>query len=227
MLHSPISGYCDHCTGAIWSVVQTWYECQDCGYSCHYKCLSSVVRECAHVVATERGTYEFDICPEEGLSTQQYHCAECNAALPLTIPKRISCLGRVIFQDSTWGDEPRLCDYTGRYYCMALPLGRASRGAGTGGPELGPGTSARLPGRVATVANHSPSTDYQSGEDKSEAVQLGARVGIGEEIEDRTDRNEKVPNSLPESHRRPRPLETRGRSPPYRLPGHVQLARPS
>nr|CAH7725970.1 unnamed protein product [Callosobruchus chinensis] len=98
MLHSPTTGYCDHCTGAIWSVVQTWYECEDCGYSCHYKCLSSIMRECAHVVATEKGTYEFDICPEDGLSAQQYQCAECKASLPLTVPKRISCLGRVIFQ---------------------------------------------------------------------------------------------------------------------------------
>nr|CAI5841650.1 unnamed protein product [Callosobruchus analis] len=81
------------------------------------------MRECAHVVATEKGTYEFDICPEDGLSAQQYQCAECKAPLPLTVPKRISCIGRVIFQDNSWGDEPRLCDYTGQYYCMACHWG--------------------------------------------------------------------------------------------------------
>lgn len=66
------------------SVVQAWYECEDCGYSCHHKCLASIIRECAHVIATEKGTYEFEICPEVGLSAQRYLCAECNTLLPVS-----------------------------------------------------------------------------------------------------------------------------------------------
>lgn len=46
--------------------------------------MSSIIRECAHVIATERGTYEFDICPEVGLSAQKYLCAECSAPLPVS-----------------------------------------------------------------------------------------------------------------------------------------------
>lgn len=64
------------------SVVQAWYKCDDCGYSCHHKCLAGIVRECAHVVASERG-YEIDICPEEGLSSQKYLCAECKVLLQI------------------------------------------------------------------------------------------------------------------------------------------------
>ncbi|XP_019762769.2 differentially expressed in FDCP 8 homolog [Dendroctonus ponderosae] len=95
--------YCDHCTGTIWSVVQAWYMCEDCAYACHYKCLSSIVRECAHVVACEKGQYEFKICPEVGLSAQKYLCAECRT--PLVV-------------HNVWPDAKR-CDYTGLYYCSA------------------------------------------------------------------------------------------------------------
>lgn len=72
------------------SVVQAWFECEDCGYACHHKCISQIIRECAHVVATERGVYELQICPEEGLSAQKYQCAECRTPLPLG--KYLNCL---------------------------------------------------------------------------------------------------------------------------------------
>ncbi|KAF5279364.1 hypothetical protein FQA39_LY05474 [Lamprigera yunnana] len=104
------SRYCDHCTGSIWSVVQAWYKCQDCGYSCHHKCMASIVRECAHVTISERGSYEIDICPEIGLSAQKYQCAECRAPLPI---------------DSNWS-EARRCDYTGLYYCSACHWGSSA-----------------------------------------------------------------------------------------------------
>ncbi|KAJ8977792.1 hypothetical protein NQ317_014698 [Molorchus minor] len=71
---STTSRYCDHCTGTIWSVVQAWYECEDCGYCCYHKCMASIIRECAHVVASEKGCYELEICPEVGLSAQRYLC---------------------------------------------------------------------------------------------------------------------------------------------------------
>lgn len=32
-----------------------------------------------------KGTYEFEICPEEGLSAQKYLCAECNTPFSLKI----------------------------------------------------------------------------------------------------------------------------------------------
>ncbi|CAK1593519.1 unnamed protein product [Parnassius mnemosyne] len=93
--------YCDHCSGVIWSIVQCSYICTDCGYLCHYKCVDDICRVCAHVVMTEKGQFEMNICPEKGLSAQDYKCAECHSALT--------------FKDS-W-NEPRLCDYTGLYFC--------------------------------------------------------------------------------------------------------------
>ncbi|KAL1517210.1 hypothetical protein ABEB36_001004 [Hypothenemus hampei] len=102
--------YCDQCTGTIWSVVQAWYMCDDCGYVCHYKCMSSIIRECAHVVACERGQYELDICPEKGLSAQKYSCAECGISL---------------VSNKDWS-EMRRCDYTGLYYCSACHWGSSA-----------------------------------------------------------------------------------------------------
>lgn len=93
--------YCDHCSGVIWSIVQGSYICNDCGYLCHYKCIDDVCRVCAHVVMTEKGYFEMSICPEKGLANQDYKCAECHTALT--------------FKDA-W-NEPRLCDYTGQYFC--------------------------------------------------------------------------------------------------------------
>ncbi|PSN44573.1 Differentially expressed in FDCP 8 [Blattella germanica] len=93
--------HCDRCCGVIWSVVHSWYQCVDCKYSCHVKCLDKVCRVCAHVKVSENPTYIRDICPEMGLSAQAYRCAECKA--------------HITFKNS-WV-EPRLCDYDGRYYC--------------------------------------------------------------------------------------------------------------
>ncbi|KAK4872427.1 hypothetical protein RN001_014456 [Aquatica leii] len=109
-LLSTSSRYCDHCTGSIWSVVQAWYQCQDCGYNCHHKCMSSIVRECAHVTISERGSYETEICPEIGLSAQKYQCVECKTSLPI---------------DTSW-TEARRCDYTGLYYCSACHWGSSA-----------------------------------------------------------------------------------------------------
>ncbi|XP_003706901.2 differentially expressed in FDCP 8 homolog isoform X2 [Megachile rotundata] len=96
--------YCDHCSGAIWTMLQSWYMCSDCKFCCHWKCLNNICRVCVHVVASEAGgyTYTKDICPEQGLSGQGYRCAECKV--------------RITF-NSVWV-EPRLCDYSGLYYCQ-------------------------------------------------------------------------------------------------------------
>lgn len=96
--------YCDHCSGTIWTMLQSWYMCSDCRFSVHWKCLNNICRVCVHVVASEAGgyTYTKDICPEIGLSAQGYRCAECRI--------------RITFEPA-WV-EPRLCDYSGLYYCQ-------------------------------------------------------------------------------------------------------------
>lgn len=73
--------YCDHCTGIIWRVVQTAFICTDCNYLVHQKCIDSVIRVCAHVLASERQYPIADICPEIGLAAQRYKCAECSTLL--------------------------------------------------------------------------------------------------------------------------------------------------
>ncbi|XP_033210061.1 differentially expressed in FDCP 8 homolog isoform X2 [Belonocnema kinseyi] len=102
----PVSGsvYCDHCSGAIWTMLQSWYMCNDCGFCSHWKCLGNICRVCVHVIASEvRGyTYTKDICPERGLSAQGYRCAECKT--------------RITFNSGY--AEPRLCDYSGLFYCQ-------------------------------------------------------------------------------------------------------------
>ena len=35
-------------------------------------------RICPHTILSENGQFLLDICPEIGLSTQNYLCAECN-----------------------------------------------------------------------------------------------------------------------------------------------------
>ncbi|EDV96252.1 differentially expressed in FDCP 8 homolog [Drosophila grimshawi] len=93
--------YCDHCTGIIWRLVQAAYICSDCSYLVHQKCIDSVQRVCAHVLASERQYPISDICPEIGLAAQRYKCAEC---------------ATLINFKNSW-IEPRLCDYRGLYYC--------------------------------------------------------------------------------------------------------------
>ncbi|XP_026474690.1 differentially expressed in FDCP 8 homolog [Ctenocephalides felis] len=91
--------HCDHCSGTIWSVVQASYICTDCGFCCHHKCVGHILRVCANVIVTEMGKPIIDICPEKGLASQFYKCFECKTLL---INKNL---------------DPRLCDYTGNYYC--------------------------------------------------------------------------------------------------------------
>ncbi|XP_014226089.1 differentially expressed in FDCP 8 homolog isoform X1 [Trichogramma pretiosum] len=116
---SPV--YCDHCSAGIWTMLQSWYMCNDCGYSCHMKCMSNIRRVCVHVIASEAGGYKYtkDICPEKGLSAQAYRCAECNSKITFTVSRGLffSCFASPFkFAEGGW-IEPRLCDYSGLYYC--------------------------------------------------------------------------------------------------------------
>lgn len=60
-----------------------YYIVIDCKFCCHWKCLNNICRVCVHVVASEAGgyTYTKDICPEQGLSSQKYRCAECKVRI--------------------------------------------------------------------------------------------------------------------------------------------------
>ncbi|XP_022331608.1 differentially expressed in FDCP 8 homolog A-like [Crassostrea virginica] len=93
--------YCEKCNAMILGVIQKWFRCAECGYSCHEKCLNNITRMCASQKVLESPEFFLSICPNRGLSAQNYRCAECRKAIS--------------FQSGF--SEPRLCDYSGQYYC--------------------------------------------------------------------------------------------------------------
>ncbi|XP_073515317.1 differentially expressed in FDCP 8 homolog isoform X2 [Phyllobates terribilis] len=92
---------CDKCSTFIWGLIQTWYTCTGCYYRCHSKCLNLITKPCVRSKVSHQSEYELTICPETGLDSQDYRCAECRAPISLrAVPS-----------------EARQCDYTGQYYC--------------------------------------------------------------------------------------------------------------
>nr|XP_012592675.1 differentially expressed in FDCP 8 homolog isoform X1 [Microcebus murinus] len=92
---------CDKCNTIIWGLIQTWYTCTGCCYRCHSKCLGLISKPCVSSRVSHQAEYELNICPETGLDSQDYRCAECRAPISLRgVPS-----------------EARQCDYTGQYYC--------------------------------------------------------------------------------------------------------------
>jgi hypothetical protein len=73
--------YCDQCSYLIYNLFQHSYVCQDCLFNVHYKCLTSVTRICANIIVAEKMTPNDIICPEIGLSFQNYRCGECSVPL--------------------------------------------------------------------------------------------------------------------------------------------------
>lgn len=106
-------GYCERCNGLIMGIVQSWLRCEECGFCCHRRCLNFITRTCASQKVSADPTLSLTICPEKGLHAQNYRCMECRTAIG--------------FQPGM--HEPRLCDYTGAFYCdhchwndtMAIP----------------------------------------------------------------------------------------------------------
>uniref|UniRef100_A0A7E4V764 Phorbol-ester/DAG-type domain-containing protein n=1 Tax=Panagrellus redivivus TaxID=6233 RepID=A0A7E4V764_PANRE len=95
--------YCETCVSTIWRIAQAWRRCIKCGFRTHDKCVKKVNDKCAAWIVGKPG-FEFDlrICPEKTLLSQNYECFSCN---------------RAISYESGSDAEPRLCDYTGQYYC--------------------------------------------------------------------------------------------------------------
>nr|CAB3237310.1 differentially expressed in FDCP 8 homolog B [Phallusia mammillata] len=95
-----MKNHCDCCSNLIWGMIQVWYKCRECGFSCHSKCVNNIRRTCVMVTAKGNISYQLKICPEVGLSKQQYCCAECKSRIEIT-----------------GSEEARMCDYSGLYYC--------------------------------------------------------------------------------------------------------------
>uniref|UniRef100_A0A8D0FGZ7 Differentially expressed in FDCP 8 homolog n=1 Tax=Strix occidentalis caurina TaxID=311401 RepID=A0A8D0FGZ7_STROC len=74
---------CDKCSTIIWGLIQTWYTCTGCYYRCHSKCLPLVSKACVRAKVSHQAEYQLSICPESGLDSQDYRCAECRAPVSL------------------------------------------------------------------------------------------------------------------------------------------------
>eukprot|EP01137_Pigoraptor_chileana_P024404 Opistho-2@92307 len=92
--------FCDHCSRFIWGIYYQGYQCADCQYNVHKRCLSELSTQCVAVKGP--GTqYSLQLCPEAGLDDQEYQCAGCKKLIGFK-----------------WlGSEARLCDYSGEYLC--------------------------------------------------------------------------------------------------------------
>ncbi|OQR72250.1 differentially expressed in FDCP 8-like [Tropilaelaps mercedesae] len=102
-------GFCEKCCNRIWNFVNLgynqYYTCNKCRYKCHQRCLNSITRTCAYL---KDHAYELEICPEVGLSAQQFKCHECHTGLVQSGTLRLLPL-----IDSS----RRLCDSCGRWFC--------------------------------------------------------------------------------------------------------------
>lgn len=54
-----------------------------CSYRCHSKCLDLITKPCVRSKVSHQAEYELSICPETGLDSQDYRCAECRAPISL------------------------------------------------------------------------------------------------------------------------------------------------
>ncbi|XP_047127274.1 uncharacterized protein LOC100215572 isoform X1 [Hydra vulgaris] len=99
--HLSLKVECDVCASIIWLLLQTAYICNDCGFHCHKTCLRNIDKPCISNLKLSETTYQMEICPEKGLSSQRYRCADC--------------LHRIALKDGVF--LSRICDYTGLHYC--------------------------------------------------------------------------------------------------------------
>ncbi|XP_064094869.1 differentially expressed in FDCP 8 homolog A-like isoform X2 [Macrobrachium nipponense] len=111
--------FCDQCANIIWGVIHVSYRCTLCGYRCHGRCVNRVRRRCASVKVNEEASYILSICPEVGLSAQNYRCAECRRLITNKYFRVFKKNGKEVQRKENAWSEPRRCDYSGLYYCPA------------------------------------------------------------------------------------------------------------
>ncbi|NXR89278.1 DEFI8 protein, partial [Hypocryptadius cinnamomeus] len=128
---------CDKCSTIIWGLIQTWYTCTGCYYRCHSKCLPLVSRPCVRAQVSHQAEYQLSICPESGLDSQDYRCAECRAPISLREPLLLrGAGGDLAVTGDPWDSDPGWRPPGGPCPCSWGSLGGASVG---GGADSGPG----------------------------------------------------------------------------------------
>ena len=121
---------CQACCGRIWSFLQVssstirvwlsqltsrrlsqaWRKCNECHLAVHATCLERLNRECVAQKVKTQPDLILRICPERSLTALKFRCVECDKKL------------------SKVDDEalPRLCDYTGLWFCSVCHWGSTS-----------------------------------------------------------------------------------------------------
>ncbi|XP_065889788.1 pleckstrin homology domain-containing family M member 1-like [Dysidea avara] len=92
---------CDACGHKSRSLIKPHYICQECGYTCHMRCIPLIGSICISSKVGNNLKLILNICPEKSLTEQQFRCQSCNKAISY----------------GTTNMEPQLCDYTGSYHC--------------------------------------------------------------------------------------------------------------
>jgi len=107
--------YCQQCQHGIWVHLQGSHHCMDCGFSLHTACINNIMRGCVAQKVRTQPDFIMDICPEKSLPSLKYRCVECDRKL-------------TAFEDmnSLAVSTPRLCDYTGLYFCGSCHWGATS-----------------------------------------------------------------------------------------------------
>ncbi|XP_075257478.1 uncharacterized protein LOC142349647 isoform X2 [Convolutriloba macropyga] len=114
---------CEHCKQLLLGLVHSWYECLNCGFKAHDRCLDAVGRVCPAVRLEQSKDYFWNICTSSGLAKQNFRCAECKCliggnSVTCNIGGSSSSLSSVKSAAAvTGGGEALLCDYSGLYYC--------------------------------------------------------------------------------------------------------------
>lgn len=112
-----------------------------CYYRCHSKCLPLVSRPCVRAQVSHQAEYQLSICPESGLDSQDYRCAECRAPISLREPLLLlpGGLGGSCGAGGSWGLWGwEVCGYWGFVGLEETGIGGAGMlGALWGWDELG------------------------------------------------------------------------------------------
>jgi len=108
--------YCQQCGYGIWVHLQGSHHCRDCGFSVHTACVEGIMRGCVAQKVKVQPDFIMDICPEKSLPSLKYRCVECDVKLT-----SVSGSGAAAAADQSSSSNartvPRLCDYTGLYFC--------------------------------------------------------------------------------------------------------------
>eukprot|EP01135_Chromosphaera_perkinsii_P007858 Nk52_evm50s1020 gene=Nk52_evmTU50s1020 len=113
---------CDECSSIMWGLYKQGYQCSNCGYNCHKRCLNNIFKACA-LCSRANESFSLQICPERnGLVDQNFKCFKCFSPISL-LPNGGTSVNQNTLKRGGKSKAgacvriARLCDYSGKYYC--------------------------------------------------------------------------------------------------------------